>query len=168
MNFRRVRWMVMLSLCSMALAVPGLAMAARASEGSAARPRSTSGNAAVAGLAVGAENAPVPTVKVRLRDVRTGAIAAIVTSDSQGGFGFSGIEPGWYAVELVGDDGKALAVGQPFRVASGETATTVVRIAPRRPRWAGVLSNAAVGVIAAASSAGVTALGSAAPAASPH
>jgi hypothetical protein len=89
-------------------------------------------------------------------------------SDTRGAFGFEDIDAGWYAVEVVGANGNMVALGQPFPLEQGASAATVVRLAPRRPSWSGRLSNAAQAVIAAASSAGVTAFGSAAPAASPY
>jgi len=115
--------------------------------------------ATVRGVAWNSDNSPIPNAKVRLRNTHSGKIEANSVSGEDGEFIFTPVEGGPYVVELVGDNGRVLAVGQSFRVEAGETVATFVRLSPRRPWLAAVFSNAATAVIAAASHAGVTALG---------
>ena len=104
------------------------------------------------------DNSPVPNAKVRLRNTQSGRIESNSTTSEDGRFAFSA-EGGSYVVELVGDNGKVIAVGQSFHAEAGETVATFVRLSPRRPWFADIFSNASTAVIAAASSLGVTALG---------
>jgi hypothetical protein len=115
--------------------------------------------ASVRGVAWNSDNTPIPSAKVRLRNTQSGRIEANSVTAGDGQFAFDPVEGGSYVVELVGDNGKVMAVGQSFHAEAGETVATFVRLSPRRPWFAGALSNAAAAVIAAASSAGVTALG---------
>jgi hypothetical protein len=115
--------------------------------------------AAVRGVVWNSDDSPVPNAKVRLRNTHTGRVESNGVTGEDGQFAFIGVESGSYVVELVGDNDRVIAVGQSFRVEAGETVATFVRLAPRRPWFAGVFSNAANVVIAAASSAGITALG---------
>jgi hypothetical protein len=134
------------------------------SAGTAAVPRSAS----VHGVVWNADNTPLPNSKVRLRNLQTGRVDAAATANEEGRFTFDNLEGGSYVIELVGDDGKVIALGQSFRIEPGETVATFVRLGARQPRLAGFFSNAAAAVISAASSAGVTAIGSQAPPASPQ
>jgi hypothetical protein len=137
-------------------------------------PRTPAGTASVArstsvrGVVWNADNTPLPNAKVRLRNLHTGRVDAAATANENGQFTFDSLEGGSYVIELVGDDGKVIALGQSFRIEPGETIATFVRLGARQPRLAGLFSNAAAAVISAASSAGVTAIGSQAPPASPQ
>jgi carboxypeptidase family protein len=124
--------------------------------------------AAVRGVVWNADNSPVPNGRVRLRNLHTGRVEATALTTDQGQFTFHGIEGGSYVSELVSDSGKVIAVGQGFRVEAGETVGTFVRLSARQPWLTGVFSNTAAAVISAASSAGVTAIGSHAPPVSPQ
>ena len=115
--------------------------------------------ATVRGLAWSSTNSPIPGAKVRLRNTQSGQVQANAVTGEDGQFAFTAVQAGPYVVELVGDNGKVLAVGQSFRVEPGETVATFVRLAPQRSWLTGVLTNTATGVIAAAASAGVTARG---------
>jgi hypothetical protein len=114
--------------------------------------------ASVRGVAWNSDNSPIPSAKVRLRNTQSGRVEANSITAGDGQFAFDPVEGGSYVVELVGDNDKVMAVGQSFRVEAGEAVATFVRLPPRR-RFAGVLSNTATAVIAAAASVGVTALG---------
>lgn len=129
-------------------AAPGTLAMVRAGEG-----------ATVRGVAWNSDNTPIPSAKVRLRNTHSGRVEANAATGEDGRFAFTAVEGGPYVVELVGDNGKVLAVGQSFRVETGETVATFVRLAPRRSWLTDVLSNASTGVIAAAASAGVAARG---------
>jgi hypothetical protein len=163
-------------LCVRTLALGGalacLALPTGVLADSGARPNagdvSAPGSAAVRGIVWNADNAPVPAGKVRLRNLHTGRVeAATVTSDS-GQFTFDKIRRGAYLTEVADDSGKVIAVGQSFGLETGETVATFVRLPARRSWFSGAFSNAAAAVIAAASSAGVTAIGSTSPPVSPQ
>src|SRR4029079_16027349 len=106
-----------------------------------------------------ADNSPFPNPKVRLRNLHSGRVEASAIGTEAGQFSFSQIEGGTYLVELVADNGKVIAVGQTFRIESGDTLATFVRLAAPQSWYAGVFGNTAAAVLAAASSAGLTAIG---------
>jgi hypothetical protein len=127
----------------------------------------SSGSGSVRGVVWNADNTPLPNAKVRLRNLHTGRVDAAAAANENGQFRFDSLESGSYVIELVGPDGRVIALGQSFRVEPGETVATFIRLGARPPRFAGLFSNTAAAVISAASSAGVTAVGSnAAPASS--
>lgn len=143
----------------------GMTAAGRAAD--PARP-GTPPRPSVRGVAWNNDNSPLPAAKVRLRNLETGRVEGSTVTTEIGQFTFGGIEGGAYVVELVGDNGSVMAVGQGFRVETGETVATFVRLPARRSWFAGAFSNAAAAVVAAASSAGVTAIGSPGPPVSPQ
>jgi hypothetical protein len=122
----------------------------------------------VHGVVWNADNTPFPNSMVRLRNLQTGRVDAAATANEEGRFTFDNLEGGSYVTELVGDDGKVIALGQSFRIEPGETVATFVRLGVQQRHLAGLFSNAAAAVVSAASSAGVTAIGSQAPPASPQ
>jgi len=122
----------------------------------------------VRGVVWTADNSPVPNAKVRLRDLQVGRLEAEAVTTERGEFVFDKVHSASYIIEVVDESGKVIAVGQSFRVDSGATVATFVRL-PARQSWiAGAFTNTAAAVIAAASSAGVTAIGSKAPPVSPQ
>lgn len=149
---------------ALALAFHGSLLASIRSAGTAAPARV----AAVRGVVWNADSTPLPNAHVRLRNLQTGRIDATATTTEVGQFAFDRIESGAYLTELVDDNGRVLAVGQSFRVEPGETIATFVRLASRQPWYSGIFVNTAAAVISAASSAGVTAIGSQAPPVSPQ
>jgi hypothetical protein len=114
----------------------------------------------VLGSAWKAENQPYPAAPVRLRNVETGRAVARTLSDADGRFRFEDVATGAYVVELLSIDDKVLAVGDLFGVLPGGQATTLVRLGSKAPWFAGFFGNAAAAAIAAASTLGVTAVGS--------
>lgn len=124
--------------------------------------------AKVLGVVWNADSTPVPNARVRLRNMTTGRMDATGVANQTGQFTFENLEPGSYVIELVDETGKVRALGQSFRIEAGETIATFVRLAASRPWFAGFFSNAAAAAISAASSAGVTAVGSDAPPATPQ
>ena len=151
----------------------GLALACSAAHSGvfAAAPAPGSATAAagiVRGVVWTADNSPLPTGKVRLRDVSTGKVEAQAVTNERGEFVFDNVHGAMYVTEVVDDSGKVIAVGQSFRVDAGATVATFVRLPPRRSWLASAFSNTAAAVIAAASSAGVTAIGTKAPPVSPQ
>jgi hypothetical protein len=122
----------------------------------------------VTGVVWNADNSPYPNGKVRLRTLHTGRVEAAAVTTERGQFTFAQVPSDSYLTEVVNDSGKVIAVGQSFRVGSGETVATFVRLPAPQSWLAGAFSNTAAAVIAAASSAGVTAVGSKAPPVSPQ
>lgn len=122
----------------------------------------------VRGVVWNSDNAPVANANVRLRNLETGRIVASGETSTSGQFVFADVIRSSYLVELVSDSGKVLAVSHGFRLGSGETVSTVVRLPSRRSWYAGLFTNAGAAVIAAASTAGLTAIGSPAPPISPQ
>jgi hypothetical protein len=133
-----------------------------------ARVRPGSGSALVRGTVWNADNAPVPGGIVRLRNLYTGRVETSGITNERGEFGFERVPSASYLTEAVDEGGKVLAVGQTFRIESAETVAAFIRIPARRSWLAGAFSNTASAVIAAASSAGITAMGSKAPPVSPQ
>jgi hypothetical protein len=115
-----------------------------------------------------ADNSPLPNGKVRLRDVTTGEVEGQTMTTDRGEFVFNDVHSALYVAEVVGDGGKVIAVGPSFRVDAGAIITTFIRLPPRRSWLGGAFSNTAAVVIAAASSAGLTAIGTKAPPVSPQ
>ena len=116
------------------------------------------------GLVIGSawkgDTQPYPLARIRLRDVETGRPVARTVSDGDGRFRFERVDPGAYVVELLSLEDKVLAVGDLFGVLAGGQATTLVRLGAKAPWFAGFFGNAAAAAIAAASTLGVTAVGS--------
>jgi hypothetical protein len=143
-----------LACSTLAGASPQARVDARAGRGGAlSRPGTT-----VIGSAWNQDNTPIPAARVQLRNVDDGKVVATAVADDAGKFTFANIDPGTYAVELVGANGKIVTVGQVFVIGQGETVATFVRIGSKAPWFAGFFSNAAGAVAAAAASQGVTAL----------
>jgi hypothetical protein len=139
-----------------ALAGSAVQPAATTSRGTA--PIATTGT--VVGAAWKGDTTPFPKARIRLRDVETGRGIARTVSDGDGRFRFEAVKPGAFVVELLSNDDRVLATGDLFAVIAGGEAVTSVRLTARAPWFGGFFGNAAGGVIAAASTLGVTATGS--------
>jgi hypothetical protein len=112
----------------------------------------------VVGSAWNSDNSPISHANLRLRNVLTGKIEAVTHANETGQFTFEPVEGGTYAVELVTDSGHVRAVGNVFTIAPGETVATFVRLGPRVAWVAGIFSNTAANVSAAAAAAGIAAI----------
>lgn len=132
------------------------------------RSASAAATATVQGVVWDSTNAPVAKVTTRLRDIQTGGAGETVVTTERGEFRFDTVKSGSYVVEVVAGSGKVIAVGLRFSVEPGETVATFVRLPSERRLLARILFNTATAVIAAASSAGVVAIGSTAPPISPQ
>jgi hypothetical protein len=114
----------------------------------------------IVGTAWKGETTPYPQARIRLRNVQNGRGVARTDSDSTGRFRFFEVQPGAYVVELLSEQDKVLAVGDLFGVVTGAEATTLVRLNLKTTWIGGFFGNAAAAAISAASTLGVTAVGS--------
>jgi hypothetical protein len=114
----------------------------------------------VVGSAWKGDTTPYPQARIRLRNAQTGRGVARTEADAEGRFRFADINPGAYVVELLSDQDKVLAVGDLFGVAAGAETATLVRLSSKTPWYGGFFGNAAAAAITAASTLGVTAVGS--------
>lgn len=97
---------------------------------------------------------------VRLRDVRTGRVVGVTTTDKTGLFTFRGLEPGSYVAELMGNAETTQAASQLLHVNAGEMVSAIVMMPFRIPPFGGLLGNtapSAVAVVGAAAASGVLA-----------
>jgi hypothetical protein len=114
----------------------------------------------IVGTAWKGETTPYPQARIRLRNVQNGRGVARTDSDSTGKFRLFEVPPGAYVVELLSEQDKVLAVGDLFGVVAGAEATTLVRLNSKTTWFGGFFGNAAAAAISAASTLGVTAVGS--------
>jgi Carboxypeptidase regulatory-like domain len=81
----------------------------------------------ITGEARNASGQPLPSAKLRLRDMRTGAVVAEATADKAGAFTFTGIYPGnSYVIELVDTSGRVIGLSPNLTVGAGATLNVVV------------------------------------------
>lgn len=116
------------------------------------------GGTSVLGVAWQVDNTPIPSARLRLRNLVSGKAEALAVSDAAGQFAFAGIEGGTYVVELLGGNGKVMTVGHAFVIAPGETVATFIRLGTKVPWFSGFFSNAATAVASTAASQGITAI----------
>jgi hypothetical protein len=124
----------------------------------------------IRGTALTSTNGSLPGTTVRVRDARFGRIVDTQVTDSTGTFAFTGIEPGSYVVEVMGNDRTVVAASEIISVNARDIATAVVRLPFRVPPFAGVLGNStssAAAVTAEAIASGVLATSVAGGEASP-
>jgi hypothetical protein len=150
---------------------PSSVLAPRTAEGQTVRV--VGGNQAsltgtVVGTAWKADNAPLPNARVRLRDVTTGRSVATTKTNASGEFRFERVDPGAYVVELLSDRDRVLAVGELFGLRADDTIATAVRLGADTTWFDGFFGNAAAAALAAASTLGITAVGSTGLPASPQ
>jgi hypothetical protein len=150
-----------------AIALLTATVTAGAQSSPAAHPSSASTAAAampatgsIMGTAWRGETTPYPQARIRLRNVETGRGVSRTDSDSTGRFRFFQVQPGAYVVELLSEQEKVLAIGDLFGVVAGGEATTLVRLNSKTTWFGGFFANAAAAAISAASTLGVTAVGS--------
>lgn len=107
--------------------------------------------------------------RVQVRNLHTGKVARTGTSNAEGAFSFSGLTPGSYVVEVVGQTGEVAGSHAAMPLAPGGTIKTEVSVmaaaATAGTASAGINTTAAV-VRGAAMAAGVA--GVAAPAGRPN
>jgi hypothetical protein len=153
-------------LAALAVAVACVVMAPLGAAGpgavrTPARAGATAGSGgatSVLGVAWRVDNTPIPGARVQLRNLVSGKVDSTAFTDNVGQFTFSRLEGGTYAVELLGENGKVVTVGQAFVIGQGETVATFVRLGTKVPWYTGFFNNAAAAVAASAASQGITAI----------
>ena len=155
------------SLCALLAIAPAGAQAPAASSSARVEPASQSrglpGTASSAfttilGTALDAANSPLFGSVVRLRDARFGRIVASQSTDRVGVFGFRGLDPGSYVVELLGERQlTVLATSELLTVEAGDEVSTIVKLPARTSPYAALFggTSQALAVTAAAVAAGV-------------
>jgi hypothetical protein len=118
------------------------------------------GTGTVIGTAWRADSTPFPDATIVLRNLQDGRQMAAAVTDARGEFRFASVPRGVYVVELRDKQDQVLSVGEPFAVDDGVAIRTSVRLRARPPWFSGFFRNAAAAAIAAASSVGITAVGS--------
>jgi len=114
----------------------------------------------IQGNVLDAAGRALPNVRVRLRDCRSGLVAAVTMSDRLGLFAFSSVDPGIYVVEMLNERADMLAASELLTVNAGDTATTLVKLPIDSTPFARLLGRSvgeAAGILAAAASTGVLA-----------
>lgn len=114
----------------------------------------------ILGAAWNVDNTPVKEAILRLRNVVTGKIEAVVKGNAAGQFAFENVEGGSYVVELVTATGKIQTVGHVFAIAPGESVATFVRVGTKIPWGPTFFNNTASAVSTSAASEGITAIAS--------
>jgi hypothetical protein len=114
----------------------------------------------VVGTAWQADSTPSPDATIVLRNLQDGRQMAITVTDARGEFSFAPVPRGLYVVEWRNKRGHVLAAGEPFTMDDGAIVRTSVRLRAKAPWFHGFFGNAAAAAIAAASSFGITAVGS--------
>ena len=122
----------------------------------ATTPTQGTGKAVISGTAVDASEAPIPNATVRLRNLITTQIDQTAVTGSRGQFTFSVRPDVPYVVEIVDAPGRILAVGDVVIPASGDAVATIVAIPAKLPTFAGMFTDTAGSVIAAATGLGLT------------
>jgi hypothetical protein len=114
----------------------------------------------IQGNALDSANGALANTRVRLRDARSGRIAAAQVTDTAGVFSFGPIDPGLYVIELLGQDDAVIAASQLLTAGPGETVTAVVKLPFKIPAFAGILGHTvqqALAITSAAAASGVLA-----------
>jgi hypothetical protein len=120
--------------------------------------RSGSRPTSIIGAAWNADNTPIKSANLRLRNVVTGKVEAVTKANEAGQFTFDNVEGGNYVVELVTDTGHIQTVGNVFTIAPGETVATFVRLGPKVPWVTAFFNNTASSVASSAAAEGVSAV----------
>jgi hypothetical protein len=113
----------------------------------------------ITGRVVNPDNTPVPHARLHLRDVTAGQIVQTTDGNDAGQFTFVKVPPGSYVVEVVDRRERVLALGQMLPLGPRDTVTTLIRLAASSSSHSGLFGNAALAVLAAAATLGLTALG---------
>src|SRR5258708_6019919 len=160
---RAIRTVVSCALMTATVAI-GIPVDGAATAPKAASNRQSQQTGAIRGLAKDAQGSKLTSAKVRVRNARTGEIAAEGVTDTSGGFVTAGLAPASYVVEVVSAAGQVIGLSPAIVVAAGATATVTVT-----PTAIGAVGAAGAGgglsVLGLGTAASIAVLGAAATAA---
>lgn len=122
---------------------------------------------AIQGVALDSGRKPLPSARVRLRNLEVNAVERTSSSNARGEFNFAARPEVPYVVEIADASGRVLAVGDVVSAQANETAGTLVIMPSPLPSTSGIFGETAAAVIAAATSIGLTVVDPALPKVSP-
>jgi hypothetical protein len=144
---------------ALAIVAAGVPVAPAAGQAASGRATLKAHAGTIVGSVLDSGEKPVPSQRLRLRDVSTGRIQAVARADMEGIFRFDGVPGGTYFVEAVDAEGGVLAVSRAFGLSAGERVSTTVML-PGRARWlVDLFDNTGLAVVAAAAGLGISAVG---------
>src|SRR5712692_8572675 len=109
------------------------------------------GTGRISGKARGAKNESLRNLQARVRDVGTGQIVGQTTTNRDGDYTFTGLNPGTYVVEIVSGTGLVIATTSTVTLTVGAMVATGVTVtATAAAAAAGVGAGAAAATAAAA------------------
>jgi hypothetical protein len=156
----RVRLIVAVIVATATVA-GGVPVAAQQQGAPAVRAGQAGLSASIQGTAVNWTNTPLANAPVRLRNARNGRVLDSMLTNRFGAFGFRGLEPGSYVVELMSAGHDAVLATTPIiNVDSDQTVAALIKLPFRSPPAGGALGKSlptVLAVTAAAVAAGVLA-----------
>jgi hypothetical protein len=81
---------------------------------------------AIKGVAQNSAGHTLPNYTVQLRNLQTGQLSGVTTSNAAGSFSFAGLSPASYVVEVVNQAGVIVGSSAAIPVAAGATASVAV------------------------------------------
>jgi hypothetical protein len=81
---------------------------------------------AINGIAQNSAGRTLPNYTVQVRNLQTGQLSGVTTSNATGGFSFAGLSPANYVVEVVNQAGAIVGSSAAIPVAAGATASVTV------------------------------------------
>ena len=84
------------------------------------------GTGKLSGVARDAQDQPLPSAKLQVRNVDTGQLVATGRSSANGAFEFSGLNPGNYVVEIVDEAGRIIGISPSTALATGGAITGLI------------------------------------------
>jgi hypothetical protein len=98
----------------------------------------------------------VPNIRLRVRNVDTGAIVGQITSDQNGAFTFTVPTAGLYVVEAINDDGKVIGAGEALNVVTASPTPFITTVVLSTGQPAAIFTSTALILLAAAGGAAIT------------
>jgi hypothetical protein len=118
---------VLVVLVAVAMTVSAWPVSA-AGPGAVSRPAGQA-TGAIRGTAMSATGQTLPNFTVPVRNLQTGQLAGLTTSNAVGSFNFAGLNPGNYVVEVVNRTGITVGSSAAVTVTAGATANVTVTAA---------------------------------------
>lgn len=132
-----------------------------------AKPSARQIQSLINGVAVDSDQTPLPNASLRLRNLDVNAIEQFATANTLGEFSFVARPDVPYLVEIADQAGRVIAVGDVVRANAGEVAGALVALPSHLPAMAGVFTDTASSVTAAATDTGLTVVDPTLPKVSP-